>query len=48
MITLGVFIVFPKILAAFGQLMMHERGQHLLQLNEQTLAGGVAVGVHVE
>ena len=28
--------------------MMHERGKDLLQLQEQALAGLVAVGVHVE
>ena len=27
---------------------MYQAGQHLLQLKEQTLAGCVAVGVHVE
>ena len=35
-----------KILAVGRQLMMLEAGQHLLQLEEETFAWSVAVGVH--
>ena len=41
-------IVLAEVLAARRQLMAAERGQHLLELQEEALAGGVAVGVHVE
>ena len=37
-----------EVLAAGWQLVVLERGQNLLELEEETLAGGVAVGVHVE
>ena len=41
-------VILPKVLAPQRQLMMHERGQHLLQLEEEPLARLVAVGIHVE
>ena len=41
-------IILAEILAVGGQLMVYQRGQYLLQLEEQAFAGGVAVGVHVE
>ena len=44
----GLLIVFAEILTPFRQLMMHERGQHLLQLKEQPFSGSIAVGVHVK
>ena len=42
------FVILPKILNSFRQLMMHERGQHLLQLEEEPFSGSIAVGVHVK
>ena len=44
----GVAIIFSEILTPFRQLMMHERGQDLLQLKEQPFAGSILIGVHVE
>ena len=41
-------IILAEILAVGGQLMVYQRGQDLLQLEEQAFAGGVAVGVHVK
>ena len=40
--------VVAKILAAWWQLMMHQRGQNLLQLQEQAFARGIVVGIHVK
>ena len=41
-------VVVAEILAVGRQLVVDNRGQHLLQLQEETLARGVAVGEHVE
>ena len=41
-------IVLAKVFAAKRQLVVHQRGQHLLQLQEETFARLVAIGVHVE
>jgi hypothetical protein len=41
-------IVVAKVLAAGRELMTDEGGQHLLELKEEALAGGVAVGEHVD
>ena len=41
-------IVIAKVLAAQGQLVVHQRGQHLLKLQEESFARNVTVGVHVE
>ena len=41
-------IVVREVLAAWGQLVMHQRGQHFLKLQEEPFAGLVAVGIHVE
>ena len=43
----GFHIVFAEVLASCGQLMVHQRGQLLLQQEEQPFARLVAVGVHV-
>ena len=36
------------VFAVWWELVVHQRGQHLPQLQEEALAGCVAVGVHVE
>ena len=41
-------VVVAEVLAVGRQLVVHQRGQHLLQLQEESLAGCVAVGEHVE
>ena len=41
-------VIFTIVLAAWGQLVMHQRGQHLLKLQEEPFARLVAVGIHVE
>ena len=41
-------IVLAKVFAAKRQLVVHQRGQHLLQLQEQSFARLIAIGVHVE
>ena len=41
-------VVVAKVLAALWQLMMHQRGQNLLQLQEETFSWDVVVGKHVE
>lgn len=43
-----VKIILAEILAALRQLMMHQRWQYLLQLEEETFARGVVVGKHFE
>ena len=43
----GFHIALAEVLAPCGQLMVHQRGQLLLQLEEQPFARLVAVGVHV-
>ena len=40
--------VLAKVLAIGRQLMMHQRGQNLLQLEEEAFARGVVVRIHVE
>ena len=40
--------ILAEVLAVGWQLMMHEIGEELLQLEEETFARLVAVGVHVE
>ena len=40
-------VVVAEVLAVGWQLVVLERGQNLLQLQEEALAGGVAVGEHV-
>ena len=42
------FVVVAEVLAAGRQLVMHQGGQHLAQLQEEPFARRVAVGVHVE
>ena len=42
------FVVGAEVLAAGRQLVMHQGGQHLAQLQEEPFARRVAVGVHVE
>ena len=39
-------VIVAEVLAARGQLMVHELWQHLLQLHEEPLARRIAVGVH--
>ena len=39
-------IVVREVLAARGQLVVHELGQHLLQLHEEPFARRIAVRVH--
>ena len=41
-------IVLAKVFAAKRQLVVHQRGQYLLQLQEQSFARLIAIGVHVE
>ena len=41
-------VVVAEVLAAEGELVVHEMGQDVLELEEEALAGRVAVGVHVE
>ena len=41
-------VVVAEVLAVGWQLVVLERGQNLLQLQEEALAGGVAVGEHVK
>ena len=41
-------VVVAEVLAVGWQLVVLERGQNLLQLQEEALAGCVAVGEHVE
>ena len=41
-------VVFAEVLAVWWELMMHQRGQHLAQLEEQAFAWRIAVGKHVE
>jgi hypothetical protein len=41
-------IVLAEVLAAWGQLVMNEQGEYLLQLEEKTLAGFIAIGIHVK
>ena len=41
-------IPLAHILAAHGQLVVLQRGQHLLELHEEAFARSVAVGIHVE
>ena len=40
--------ILAEILAAWGQLVMNEQGEYLLQLEEETLAGLIAIGIHVK
>ena len=44
----GREIVVREVLAARRQLVVHELGQHLLQLHEEPFARRIAVGVHVK
>ena len=41
-------VVVAEVLAVGWQLVVDERGQHLLQLQEEPFAGGIAVGKHVK
>ena len=41
------YVELAEIFAARWQLVVLERGQHLLQLQEEALAWGVAIGKHV-
>ena len=41
------FVVVAEVLAAGRQLVMHQGGQHLAQLQEEPFARRVAVGIHV-
>ena len=41
------YVELAEVLAAGRQLVVLERGQHLLQLQEESLAWGVAIGKHV-
>ena len=43
----GSEIVLAEVLAVGRQLVVNERGQHFFQLQEEALAGGIAIGVHV-
>ena len=45
-ISLTEEVEFAVVLAVWGQLMMHKIGQHLLELEEEPLAGGVTIGEH--
>ena len=40
-------IVLAKVFAAKRQLVVHQRGQYLLQLQEKTFARLIAIGVHM-
>ena len=40
-------VVVAEVLAVGWQLVVLERGQHLLQLQEESLAGLIAIGKHV-
>ena len=41
-------IELAEVFAVWRELMMHQRGQHLFQLQEQTFARGITVGEHVK
>ena len=41
------YVELAEIFTAQRQLMMHQRGQHFFQLQEEALAWGVAIGKHV-
>ncbi len=41
-------IVLAEVLAAWGKLVMNQGGQDLLELEEEALAGLIAVGIHVK
>ena len=45
-ISLTEEVEFAVVFAIWGQLMMHQTRQHLLQLEEEPLAGGVTIGEH--
>ena len=42
------YIILRVVLAPWRQLMVLQRGEDFLELKEEPLAGGVAVGIHVE
>ena len=46
--SVQVKIVLAEILAVHGQLMMHQRGQHLLKLQEESFARLVTIWPHVK
>ena len=41
------YVELAEIFTAQRQLMMHQRGQHFFELQEEALAWGVAIGKHV-
>ena len=41
------YVELAEVFTAQRQLMMHQRGQHFFQLQEEALAWGVAIGKHV-
>ena len=41
------YVELAEIFTVQRQLMMHQRGQHFFQLQEEALAWGVAIGKHV-
>ena len=41
-------VCLPEVLAALGQLVVLQVGEHLSQLHEEAFAGCVAVGIHVQ
>ena len=41
------YVELAEIFTAQRQLMMHQRGQHFFQLQEEALAGLIAIGKHV-
>ena len=41
------YVELAEVFAAGRQLVVYQRGQHLLQLQEESLAGLIAIGKHV-
>ena len=41
------YVELAEVFTAQRQLMMHQRGQHFFQLQEESLAGLIAIGKHV-
>ena len=41
-------IILAEVFAAGRQLVVYQRGQHFFELQEESLAGLIAIGIHVE
>ena len=44
----GLYVVLRVVFATQRQLMVHQRGQDLFQLQEESFAWGILVRIHVE